>query len=658
MYDKPKKNINMFGKNIYAYITSLHIDNLFNLPQLLVLAFSLIKTGSIADKICIVSNDVPDDYCKLLEMFYKVIKVVDYKIGNNRYLKYYSLNLTNYKKILIINPNFVILQNPDFLFMTKTPAAYFRSKEYISTDLILLEPKVNEFDSMIFELSNYMINLDESEYIFNKYRSEKWTEITKDYFYDKSNIININKVKYIYYNVSPIDIMFADLNKDDIYLIWYDLYKDLLQKYPNLIDNKLLKGVNTILTQIMKNNLSRPVANTETDIINIKNIYDTNEIHINLQKYYHIMKDIEPPIDFDLFFDDIIDSDDNITNPLSKLREIYKFHHIDKDKITDDVFLIYLKSKKYIDCSIIEGDNTDDIKENIFIKTLNLNKKMYLNLFFFINKDKTYENRILELEQKKFESEDEYKKYTFVFYKNIKKSKLNIKEVGELILNKNNIEFLKTTNVINLSSSFMHQNLLYIHTLRNWINSNLSTIEKERLILFGDIVLGTNGVKLINKIEGVFVSNGNDSSEYEKNLETLITDNLFKKSGFHFTRITKENSLEYNKYHKDIFDKIRKGDSIEFVMNSDNYYNFYGLKILIITLNMCYINSQKELDLKTDIVMTNIINRPLISRIVSYDKDKRIIKTNKKFKLSRKDILKIKNNAKNKFIKYYISLYK
>ena len=201
----------------------------------------------------------------------------------------------------------------------------------------------------------------------------------------------------------------------------------------------------------------------------------------------------------------------------------------------------------------------------------------------------------------------------------------------------------------------MHQNLLYIHTLRNWINSNLSTIEKERLILFGDIVLGTNGVKLINKIEGVFVSNGNDSSEYEKNLETLISDNLFKKSGFHFTRITKENSIEYNKFHKKIFDKIRKGDSIEFVMNSDNYYNFYGLKILVITLNMCYINSHKELDLKTDIVMTNIINRPLISRIVSYDKDKRIIKTNKKFKLSRKDILKIKNNAKNKFIKYYIN---
>ena len=35
MYDKPKKNINMFGKNIYAYITSLHIDNLFNLDWII-----------------------------------------------------------------------------------------------------------------------------------------------------------------------------------------------------------------------------------------------------------------------------------------------------------------------------------------------------------------------------------------------------------------------------------------------------------------------------------------------------------------------------------------------------------------------------------------------------------------------------------------------
>ncbi len=142
--------------------------------------------------------------------------------------------------------------------------------------------------------------------------------------------------------------------------------------------------------------------------------------------------------------------------------------------------------------------------------------------------------------------------------------------LAEQILCKNNLEFLENLDIESLIKPNMNINLLYIHTLCNWINSNLTIYEKDRFILFGDIHQGSLGKKVINKIEGIFMSNGNDSSEYEKNLENLINENLCGKNGFHFTRITKENSKEFNKYHKNIYDSIK---------NKENYYYFYGLKI-------------------------------------------------------------------------------
>ncbi len=679
MYDKPERTIDIFGRNMYAYITSLHNDNLFNFAQLLVLGYTMIKTGSIADRICIVSNDIADEYIEILQLFFQIVRMVDHKINNNSYLKYYALNFTNYKKIIIINPNFVILQNPDFLFTLRTPAAYFESDQYISTELLVLEPIIDDFDSMLFDLSHSMISLTESEYIFNRFHSRHWNKINGDYFYNRSNIININNVRYIYYQVSPVNIVLADLHKDDIYLIWYDSYKSLLSSYPNLITKPLLNGPNRVLTQIMRNFMSRPEANIETDIINIKNVYQTNEIHINLQKYYHILKDIEPRMEFGSD-PDLIDDYDYM-QPIKKLNEIYKSEYLNNLKkyttsdsiplhsygymdITDreQIFLIYLKSKKYINYIVLDGDmNNDNNKLKVdelrlngiyYIKTLNLTKKMYENLFFFIKDDMTYDNRIKELDLISFVE----KQVTFVFYKDVHENYRSIR-LGELIFNQNNTELLKTQDIRGLSSPFMNKNLLYIHTLRNWLYSNMSQIEIERFVFFGDVVLGTNGIKLINKIEGVFVSIGNDSSEYEKNLEELISDNLCKKSGFHFTRITKENSPDFKKYHERIFNRIKEqSESVDLVFNPSNYYNFYGLKILKMDLNILHMELQKEIDLKTDIVMTNIINKPFISRLISYDADKRIIRTNKKFKLSDIDIKNIRNNARNKYIKNYINM--
>jgi hypothetical protein len=237
----------------------------------------------------------------------------------------------------------------------------------------------------------------------------------------------------------------------------------------------------------MRNNMSRPEANIETDILNIKNVYQTNEIHINLQKYYHILKDMESKLETVYLFDDINDIDDfDYIKPIKKLNEIYNSEYLKNlEKYTtsdniplnnynyidfndrEEIFLIYLKSKKYITFEIMEDKidqiRIDELKSKgiYYMKTLNMTKEMYQNLFFFINNDKTYQNRIEEFDRLNFIE----KQVAFIFYKDTNFNE-NTVLLGEILFNQNNIEMLKTLDIRNLTSPFLNQNLLYIHTLR------------------------------------------------------------------------------------------------------------------------------------------------------------------------------------------------
>jgi hypothetical protein len=684
MYEKPNKTIDIYGRNIYAYITSLHENNLFNFPSLLVMAFSLIKTGSKADRVCIVSDDISDDYVNILKIFYKIVRTPDIKIHGYSYIKYLGLNMTQYKKILITFPNFVILQNPDFLFTLRAPAAYFKSKNNLSTELMLLEPSIGAFDSMLFNMKHSMIKIEESDYIFNVYNLYKWTEINENYFYTQIHVENIDKVKYIYMPTNPVNIVFADMHSDDIYLIWYDTYKIMLETYSNLITNPLLKGTNNVLTTILKNQgLSRQsTALSETNIINIKNIYDVNEIHISLQKYYHIDKTNDLIIeDLECLFDDI--SEYEIMKPINKLYDIFqnnyykklKHYNIDDWRLyknnninvndRDNIMLTFIKSYSNISIEIFNGSihenklKIDELQTKgiYYMKTLNMTKREYENFLFYINKDINYENRIEKIDKMTINDNVDI---TFVFVKSLPKNYYNTLELAKIILNYNTIHLLKSQDCRLISLPYMGNSLLFINTLKNWINHNFTQLEQERLILFGDIVINSYGVKKINKIEGVFISLDNDSSEYDKNLENLIYDTFVnKKTCFHFTKITKENTKEYNKYHKDIIENMKKKAGIEttkdLISNPDNFFYYNGLKIISIDLNIIYMNSQSDIELKTDVVMTNIINKNILSRLISYDKNKRIIHTNKKFKLTDNDIKKIKKHAKNNYIKKFIN---
>ncbi len=679
--------INMYGSNKYAYVTYLHSQNTHIFPQLLVLAYSLIRSGSHSDRVCIISSDIDIRYIDILKKFYKIYQITDIVINGDSFIKYFSLTLTQYKKILLINPYFIILQNPDFLFKLETPAGYFKYKK-LNGDLLLLTPEIDVFDSMIFDMRNSLMKIDQLDYIYNKYFVYHWNQISPEYFYVNQKIFNIDKVMYIYFTTSPINIIMADMNKDDIYITWYNIYKQMLENNPDLIVNPLLTDTNRTLTNILKSSsLSRPVESIiETDIAGIKNLYESSEIHQNLIKYYHLDTQNDPKLDIDILFDDIEEYNyiqpikklyEEIKNPYlknltqyttSEMKGLHIYNYMDIND-RDYIMMIYMRCFKDIKIEMFNGDvhknelKIDELKSKgiYYIKTLFLTKKEYENLLFMINTKLNYQNRIEEIEKMNIPEENEI---TFVFVKEKTDNYELQLRLSDMLLNQNNLHRLKHQNIRNLSSAFFGKSNLYINTLRNWININLSPIEKERLLLFGDIVLTSYGMKTINKIEGVFISIDDDFSERDKNIEEQI-NNVFNNidTKFYFTLITKENTKEYNKHHKKLFDKIKQkagvDNSADLITNPKFYMNYKGLKLLSNELNMIWINEQSDIKKDTDIIMSNIINKNVLSRYANYDNDKKLINNsslNKKNKLSDKKIQRIKTYAQQNYIKQYTNL--
>ena len=682
MYEKPNKMINMYGSNLYAYITYLNSNILYIFPQLLVLAYSLIRCGSHSDRVCIISNDVGKEYIDILQRFYIVYIVPDVIIHGESYLKYFSLTMTQYKKILIINPNFVILKNPDFLFTLTVPAGYFRHNK-LNLDLLLLQPELNSFDSMIFDMRHSLIKIDQIDYIYNKYFVYHWTNINPDLFYVNQKILDIDNVIYIYYTTDPSTMIMADMNKDDIYIIWYNIYKALLEKHQDLITNILLTSTNRILAFVLKSvNLSRPAeAITETDIAGIKNLYETGEIHMNLLKYYHLDPNNDAPIDLDVLFEDIDEYDfikpisnlyKEFKNPYlynlskyttSEMKGLHIYNYMDIND-RDYIMMMYMRCFKNIKIEILEGDvkknqlkiDELNLKGIYYIKTLFLSKKEYENLLFMINYKLNYQSRIQKIDSMTIHEENEI---TFVFTKEKNDDLEHEIRLSDLLLNQNNLHRLKNQYIRNISSPFFSKSNLYINTIRNWISDNLSPVEKERLLLFGDIVLNSYGVKTINKIEGIYVSIG-DNTEREENIEDQFREGFSNiDTKFYFTLITKENTKEYNKHHAKLIEKIKEKAGVEntldLITNPKYYQNYKGLKLLSNELNMLWLDSQTELKKTTDIVMTNIVNKNLISRFANYNNNKKEIFNKKIIKITEKKMNSIKNSAKNNYIKKYVN---
>lgn len=728
MYITPKKTINLYGNNNYAYVTYIYGDNKenlnMNIGSAIVFAQSLINTGSKADRVIMITDDIEDEYIEVLKKVYNhIIKIGYIKIKSSTlFTKYYALNLTNYKKIILIDINFVILQNPDYLFTLNTPAAHCKEniitgklikntsniKNYIDTTILLLEPKLNEFDSIILDITNGInktkvqneyINLD-GEYIYNRY--DNWKMIGSEFIYAEYKLLDYEHINFIYYETSPYKINIVDIEKNDINHIWYKIFEDVLKSRPELIENKLLKYYKSQLSLILKNkNMSREIITNEFDIINLKNIYETDIIHNIHSSLLHKDKFTKAQLNnIEPLFSDINEYD--YMKPIHKLAEyldkniyldnltkyttsdpiaLHKYNYI-KISERDVIMNYYMKCRKNMRIIISNiNEYIKTLEDNIkisYIKNIYFTKDEYKSLLFFLNKN-NYTEFINNINQTHISDNNEI---CFIFYEYDITNKFEIKdiiyhtenfietiELGEMILNENSIKLIKQLKLNDFTSSFMGRTNLFIQTMRIWQNQNLSILEKERLLLTGDIYYSTYGLKSSSNINGIYVSRNSslDNTEYEKYLEKIIMSDLTDlNSKIFFMNITKENSNSYNKINKYCIDKLissgKISNSLDLIMEPKNYYYYCGLKIVDIEINLEFENFYTKKDaLVSDYIVLNTINKSLISRFVSYTYNEKtktgILKIdNKEIKFNKKELEKIKLIAKKSFIKKYLNL--
>ena len=122
------------GNKLYAYVTLVMLGDRY-IPGAIVLAHTIKRLDSQADLVVLVTSDVSDDGKKILSMFFdrvilvKKILVPNWRTKKQRhrlyldyvFTKFHLFNL-NYKKILMIDADALVLKYPDHLFSLNAPA--------------------------------------------------------------------------------------------------------------------------------------------------------------------------------------------------------------------------------------------------------------------------------------------------------------------------------------------------------------------------------------------------------------------------------------------------------------------------------------------------------------------------------------------------------
>lgn len=319
-----KDPVNMFdenGKCLYAYVTLVMLGDLY-ISAALVLAHSLIKLGSKADKVVLVTSDVSDSGKDMLRMYFDRVIEVDYVNINNwrvpkqphrKYLNYVFtkfrlFNLVEYKKVLLIDADAVVLKYPDHLFSLKAPAGvylsdkdkiitYDRNGNYVLPDnkqiqwykefcdccshgsliprhftdqvtknkrnsgigggLMLLEPKLGELESIMSDISKgkgwYLVNRffvwPEQQYLAYRY-SGKWHSINPRFF----GLQGYPHWKVLYGLQYGGDKPFVTISKMKMeerisypdYILWHDLYYEIIKDHPNFKKSEVLAEANAM----------------------------------------------------------------------------------------------------------------------------------------------------------------------------------------------------------------------------------------------------------------------------------------------------------------------------------------------------------------------------------------------------------------------------
>ena len=359
-YPDPSDMINENGTKNYAYATLIMLGDLY-ISAAIVLAYSLRKLNTRADLVVLVTNDVSEKGKNILKQFYdkvievKYIEVINWrtqKQTNRKYLnyvftKFHIFNLTQYKKILLIDADAIVLKYPDHVFTLNAPAGcYLKDKDlFISYDkqgnyvlppddkikwydemcrccghgklipkeqtdkilkdksnagigggLMLLEPKKGELENIINDITRgkswYLVSKffawPEQQYLTYRY-SGKWTGINPRFF----GLQGYPHWKVLYGLQYGGDKPFILNSKFPLetrlqypdYILWHKMFREILDNNPTLKNEKSIEEAVKINNyyNFEKRTISR--VNTE-DTIN----------HSSLDKKLHayMSEDLKP----------------------------------------------------------------------------------------------------------------------------------------------------------------------------------------------------------------------------------------------------------------------------------------------------------------------------------------------------------------------------
>ena len=699
--ETPKDMINLDGGKNYAYVTTVMLGDKYVAPAI-VFAESVRKLGSMADLVVLITHDVSTEGKEILKMFFDYVINVEYinfencetKIkGNPSYFdlvftKFHVFNLIQYKKILLIDADTIILKYPDHIFTLNAPAAvylpnrndiinyddkgkYIYNKKIewfnkycsccshgkliaksitdkikqgltknknnnsgISGGLILLEPSKKEFNMILkdinspkmFDIIKNKLIWPEQQYLGMRY-SGLWTSI-EPIFLGLQGFPHWSMLFGLQYSGEKPFVLESKYSieeriKYEDYQLWYKFYRDIINRYPKLLDSTVLIETNEISkyfisqlsrkTLIFKKILSSCISETVSKIFNIKkelNYY--YYYHINISKEYD-NESINFSFENDFisnmvnqiinqnkskYWTQINNKIKNISNkPLTditisnkiNLNILKNFKDEDKENIIS--YYTKINSNVCIIMVIRTDENESDfwldnqLISNIFYqKNINLMGSVLKNIMFNIIQTFSYDEREKKLNNK-FSNMTNYK-IKLLFYKTIIDSDLKGNDNDIFVFSNANtkiraLSILLNSNTLNkfinkeivfipekpsklystLTENYIFiKNMLMFQSLKKWIYNNYNGDDMDNIIITNSLELSdTKSTTYFVILDTNIYQDLNKNKYLNLDKKKIIFVNII------FTTIVKKISQEYQNIINNIHD-------------SRHYYQLDGIK--------------------------------------------------------------------------------
>lgn len=319
----PINLINDNGNKNYAYVTI--IINKVDIAGSIVLSESLRKIGTLVDLVVIITEKINEEGKTILKKFYD--SIIEINNVSEECLNLHVLNLVQYKKILLIKPNAIVLKYSNYLFNLKAPAGI--PEEYLSDISTKMDneddyyKKINLFekiceqkktitnkkmfeglmllkpDTKLFERLTKNKNINNSN-CFDKLGKEEWTLINPLFLglggFPHWTILfglQFDKDKpYILENSFSIEERILNEN----YQLWYKFYRDITNKYPEFLTCEILSEPNQIskyfIPQLSKSSIRIKKILSRGQIDSIENLFDLHDVknyyfyHLDISKDY------------------------------------------------------------------------------------------------------------------------------------------------------------------------------------------------------------------------------------------------------------------------------------------------------------------------------------------------------------------------------------